>query len=584
MPVPFPVDGNTWDVPLRPMIFRTRNLSYAPLEFDGVSTPTLTVTTPTVADQELTFELSAFTTFGDTGNQSSQFVVIETGGVEVERLEQNAAPFGPWTVDNFSNISPNSLEFGNPNILGAGAIQEQGTTWPPTALPAVQYSAFGRQLAFDATNVVPNVFRSLPSPDQDFVIGQAFNPVVLQNVPDSSDDTPTFTIDAPTSVIGSVHTETRWKVWQKADDFGGATPAGDPRTDPVFNNVADFDVNVTTGDLLSFTFPNDLLIVGDADTTYTVGVQCTFTFTDATGAVETFRSPYVTQQFVLENSFTFTVLAANNNTPANEQLTLQDMFTADELASGAALNINIENGAIVGSTDPSIPAMQLSSVVPVTGPLTVINNGTIIGAGGVRGIGNGGAGGPGGSAFVTLFDVDFTNTNTGTITGGGGGGGAGGNGGNGSVTTTGGCYPDSCRWSCKGVGDGCQNLGSGYFCNGTFVMQCEDSEMCCTCCAQSTTTTTTGGAGGAGGEGAGYNQTASPGSPGSNGGQNAGTGGNGSNGGAVAQAGTVGSTGASGNAGSGTAGGLGGTAGFATEANGNALSMTNNGTINGAQI
>ena len=293
--------------------------------------------------------------------------------------------------------------------------------------------------------------------------------------------------------------------------------------------------------------------------------------------------------------FAATLLAANNNTATNEQVTLDDLFTQAQVESTETKRITVENGAIVGSDGTGTPALNISSAHAIGGSVVVTNNGTIIGAGGAGGTGNGGAGGNGGVALSTT--VDLAVTNNGTISGGGGGAGAGGDGGNGTESTSRGsasltCADGTINCGCNSTDTAIQanlacvnSFGAGTTCTGSTNLECQfnlnDNRYTCNACT--TTTNTTGGDGGDGGRGQGYEQTATDGTDGSAGGTNAGAGGNGGDGGAVGANGAAGSTGGNGNSTNGTAGGAAGTAGNATTNNGNTLTMTNNGTINGNQ-
>ena len=105
-----------------------------------------------------------------------------------------------------------------------------------------------------------------------------------------------------------------------------------------------------------------------------------------------------------------------------------NIFTAaGSPSTPAAVTLTINSGVTVGSTSTSTAALTTGSF-PSGSTITIVNNGTIVGKGGVGGAGNYGdgvAGAPGGPAFQALFAVNITNN--GTI-GGGGGGGGGGNG------------------------------------------------------------------------------------------------------------------------------------------------------------
>jgi hypothetical protein len=283
------------------------------------------------------------------------------------------------------------------------------------------------------------------------------------------------------------------------------------------------------------------------------------------------------------NSFlgiNFTILAANNNTATNENVTLDDLFTAAELADAQNKTITIETGAIVGSTAVDTPAFLLDSDNEINGTITIINGGTIIGHGGDGSTTAGTNGGDGGPALRA--GVDITIRNNGTISGGGGGGGFGGTGGGGSFTTT-----QNINGLCLGEQDGhawCRSQGGGN-CGDTQAPNpdCPEDNNCYNC-AVPVTTNTNGGTGGSGGNGQGYEQAQSDGSAGASGGTNAGNGGAGGNGGTAGNDGANGSTGANGNRTNGTAGSNGGSAGAAIERNCATVTIAVEGTINGENV
>jgi len=86
--------------------------------------------------------------------------------------------------------------------------------------------------------------------------------------------------------------------------------------------------------------------------------------------------------------------------------------------------VTINSGIYVGSTSTGAYAFSVNGSYPVGSQLQIINNGNIIGCGGVGGTGGAGAGGSGGPAILTTNAV--TITNNGLVGGGGGGGGGGG--------------------------------------------------------------------------------------------------------------------------------------------------------------
>ena len=276
------------------------------------------------------------------------------------------------------------------------------------------------------------------------------------------------------------------------------------------------------------------------------------------------------------------------------------------------------------------------TVIPtgLAGTLTVENNGEIQGLSGTAG------GGAGGNAITA--SSSFTLINNGAVRGGGGGGGAGGSGGTGgqgSATTTStvteGPYysANSYMWSGRAICPGWDKLywagsllstssalqnsttmtiGSYTYIRGAKKGGGPAGAVCgypvfsapafftyeVSRSGTSTSTTYTnggvGGSGGAGGRGQGYGLTATTGSAGgagSNGGTNAGAGGSGGTGGTGGTWGAVGGTGNSGGSGAngnytngsaGSAGSVGGAAGRAVYMAAGTLSLTNNGTMNGA--
>ena len=595
MPVPFPNNDTTWAAPGRPMVFKIADRAYVPIATDGVNTPTLTVTEPTTSDQEITLTASAMSTFGTVGNQSSQiYNTFNPDGSAKQTVEQTSG-FGPAT---FTNFGPGADDYmpGTLNAISSDSeVTQQGTTYPPTAVAPPTYTATVMQGAFDSSNTIANSFVSSPSAAVSFQVGNFASTPVLADPPNSPNTKPTFTISGLETVCGATHVATRWKVWQlDVTTFQGATPANDPRSTVVFENGGNlFDTTITTGaGLTSFSFPDDIVAADGNDTLYTVGCQTTWTV-----GAETFRTPYVLQGWTLSAALVANILAANNNTATNEEVTLDDLFTAEQIATGSDLIVNIEAGAIVGSNTVATPALNILSTSSLgSRTVTVNNNGTIIAAGGVAGtLGASVADLTGGNAFAVTIDTILVNN--GTISGGGGGGGAGGQGGEANIQTTlgiGCCLNQTNAQQDGGLSSCTVKYGAGATCT-PFVLtnQCGGTTCCdsgcggknpgaCQSCKR--TETITGTAGGNGGVGAGYNQAATNGDPGAAPSSGQSQGGNGGNGGAIATAGTMGQTGANGNVSAGTAGGDPGLPGAATVANGNTITLTNTGDINGAQI
>ena len=288
-------------------------------------------------------------------------------------------------------------------------------------------------------------------------------------------------------------------------------------------------------------------------------------------------------------ALTKTIVASNNGTPANESVSVVSLFTAEEAASSVDKVIIVESGALVGSNSSASSAMSISGL---TGKVTLINNGQIIGA-------RGASGGAGGNALSISQNIFFDNN--GAINGGGGGGGIGGSGGGGSSYLTfvpqgspnntscqggqySGCH-SHCKQGhmsvyyrpnalCKEDTANCYDNDDPSRCQGSRWKPCCDyvgycncpgnnDEVFCDLCEE--TTYTTGGAGGAGGTGYGYlnGNIVQPtdGSNGSAGGASAGTGGKGGAGGSIQSQGATGQSGGNGNNGSGAAGLVGGAAG-----------------------
>jgi hypothetical protein len=228
--------------------------------------------------------------------------------------------------------------------------------------------------------------------------------------------------------------------------------------------------------------------------------------------------------------------AASNNLTISGDTTNYNIFTqAGSPSSATTLTVTINSGVKVGSVNTNTPALVTGNF-PTGSNITIVNNGTIVGAGGAGGYGSsqasgiysGGPGSSGGSALSLSMPV--TITNNGYIEGGGGGGGGGTAIGSHIVAGGGG-----------GGGGGC-----GYISG-------------------------TGGTGGAVGGGAG-----SPGTFSSGGSGGGGTAGGGTGGGC----GAAGATGTVSNPVQAYYGGAGGAAGAAIITNGNTITWTtgNNGT------
>lgn len=235
-------------------------------------------------------------------------------------------------------------------------------------------------------------------------------------------------------------------------------------------------------------------------------------------------------------------------------------------SANASLNLRIiiNNGVVVGSSDPTKPVITIANFHPSRDRVTITNNGSLHGAGGIRG----GAGGVSGCAYtgccgaggcctglsqtagstggtggdVIVLQSACTLINNGNIYSGGGGGGGGGSVGGDCCGGCGGSGCCACSW-CGG--------NSGYSC---FNGGCLDQT------------------GSTGGLGQGYNQA--------QGGQNPGTN-YGGYGGAGGSFGAKGSDGQDGQRGYPSAGGKGGTQGYYINGNNYLVKFTNTGSVLG---
>ena len=273
-------------------------------------------------------------------------------------------------------------------------------------------------------------------------------------------------------------------------------------------------------------------------------------------------------------------------TATSTNVNLETLFGSTDWASTTPKFVTIDSGVTVGATSTGNAALTVPS--GMGGTLTIVNNGSIEGAGGAANGGNGGN-----AILVSVAGVTITNNGTIYAGGGGGGrggaggdggdGGTGGTGGQGSVSSTSAVIQGSAGFGFFGCGYQCrQAYGSSAYCY-SGCNQINNQYRCSSCAINQTTTTyTSGGAGGAGGSGGfpgvggiggvgrGYNQSAGAGgsgatglaggsgSAGSAGGTNAGTGGTGGQGG---QGGTAGNGGAGGDWGESGSNGLDGSAG-----------------------
>jgi hypothetical protein len=248
-------------------------------------------------------------------------------------------------------------------------------------------------------------------------------------------------------------------------------------------------------------------------------------------------------------------------TTNQENLNLQTLFGSSKYSAGINKRVIIASGVTIGATSTSNYALNIPS--GFNGRLVLVNEGSILAAGGAA---NSGTGGDAINAGASNIFID----NRGTISSGGGGGGLGGNGGGGVYYTS---YSYNCDYCQSGGGSGqhrcggysqacscqnpsayscsCNNPNNGVCCNGSL----NGTYACCNCtccyrrtCSGTNTNYTSGGTGGAGGS--------------------------------YGNSGATGDSGANGNNGSGTAGTAGGLAGFYIVNNGNVTWLAN-GTRNG---
>lgn len=249
------------------------------------------------------------------------------------------------------------------------------------------------------------------------------------------------------------------------------------------------------------------------------------------------------------------ILAANNNTTANQNVDVKNLFEATypgSWSAGVSKRVIVDPGAIVGATATAYYALNIPGAF--SGSVKVDNNGSIQGAGGVGSSATGGNAIFAGASGITI-------NNLGTIYAGGGSGGFGGTGGTGSYTVTNLLGPGilgsfSCNESCSNKFGGaavCVKSSPSYLYSpgvGCFYVNPRGMVITsCTDCRTYTTVSTAGGVGGNGGPGQGYNQSAAAGATGFDGGTNAGKGGFGGTGGAFGASGGNGFAGANGNPG-----------------------------------
>lgn len=305
-----------------------------------------------------------------------------------------------------------------------------------------------------------------------------------------------------------------------------------------------------------------------------------------------------------------TIAASANN------LSLQDLFSAEEWAASTPKQVTIQTGVVIGSVVTGVAALVSGS--SMGGTLHLINNGSILGKGGVP---NSGAGGHALEVAVALMV-----TNNGEIKGGGGAGGLGGQGGQGgpgyytNVTRDPGSgdvysshvdgkntvidygwnsytqYATGCVfiwggqevWSSGTPGITSASAGGWTYYTGRQISNSAEFGDVRAIYREAYSNVYTsggpGGGGGNGGSGAGFNQSrggGSAGAGGGGGGANAGWGGIGGQGGIGGdwgQPGSAGLTGATGNGGN-NGGGYGGATGLAGGAAGRAVNYLAGGSV-----
>lgn len=200
----------------------------------------------------------------------------------------------------------------------------------------------------------------------------------------------------------------------------------------------------TAGTAYTFDFTSLLSVSGDP--TYTVGAasctlasgtvpagltlasSCTLTGTPTTAVSNqnfsvraTYRGASGSGNYALTVNlapFTFSPTLASTTTNYN-------VYSAAQAAGWDGMRpllatITVPSGGVVGATSTGSYALSTGSGFPSGSVIALVNNGTIVGAGGAGG-NWGTVGSAGGSALLVQFPL--TVTNNGTIAGGGGGGG-----------------------------------------------------------------------------------------------------------------------------------------------------------------
>ena len=196
-------------------------------------------------------------------------------------------------------------------------------------------------------------------------------------------------------------------------------------------------------------------------------------------------------------SYTFTTTNGIDDGPTHKQVNLETLTGIDKFYD---VTITIDSGVTIYSDDTTIPAFKTggSEGDEYGGTLTIINNGSIYGAGGTGGDGGavaptcndalcgGGDGEDGGTALY--LETNITLTDNGSILGGGGGGGGGG----GSEDDQEGSIHE---YAGGGGGGGGASFGIG----GTRDSSCSGSTGCTSASEDGNTgTVSTGGEGGLG--------------------------------------------------------------------------------------
>ena len=177
------------------------------------------------------------------------------------------------------------------------------------------------------------------------------------------------------------------------------------------------------------------------------------------------------------------------------------------LNSTLHLTVTIPSNTTLGSSSPSMSVLNLDGFHDGRDKITLINNGTIVGAGGAYGIGgpSGNAGSPGGNGGAALSVSNIcTIINSGYIYGGGGGGGGGGAYHKDNTCQSGCCSFCSCNTqNTCGISGQCPSCcGHGAYgpCPGLRLYSVYNTGSCCTGSPAADT------AGGDGGQGQGFNQ------------------------------------------------------------------------------